>query len=275
MHYQPVPDYHMHTPRCHHAKGDVREYAGAAIAAGLTEIGMSDHSPMPAAFDDDWRMKMRELNDYQREVESVRDEVSEILTVRIGLEADFRPGSETEVAAIIAAYDWDYVIGSVHYIEGWDFDNPDKIKHWDGCNIEDVWCAYFNLVAQSATTGMFDIIGHPDLIKKFGHRSPEGSQRVASAMESMLQAIKKVHCALEISSAGLRKPVKEIYPHPRIIQRAMELEIPFTFGSDAHSPEAVGYAMDDCLTLLESCGIRHICTFEQRRRHMLLIQKAS
>jgi len=273
MRYQPVPDYHMHTPRCHHATGDVREYAEAAIAAGLTEIGMSDHSPMPMAFDDDWRMNMQELNSYQREVECVRDRLSGTLTVRIGLEADFRPGSETDVAAIIAAYDWDYVIGSVHYIKGWDFDNPDKIKRWDSCNIEDAWCAYFNLVAQSAATGMFDIIGHPDLIKKFGHRPPEGSQRIASAMESMLQAIRKAGCALEISSAGLRKPVKEIYPHPRIIQRAMALGIPFAFGSDAHSPAAVGYAMDDCLALLESCGIYHICAFEQRRQRMLPIQK--
>jgi len=275
MRYQPVPDYHMHTPRCHHARGNVREYAAAAIAAGLTEIGMSDHSPMPAAFDDDWRMSMKELNDYQREVESVRDEVAGTLTIRVGLEADFRPGSETDVAAIIASYDWDYVIGSVHYIEGWDFDNPDKMKHWDGCNIEDAWCAYFDLVAQSAATGIFDIIGHPDLIKKFGHRPPEDSKRVTAAMETMLQAVKKADCVLEISSAGLRKPVKEIYPHPRIIQRAAELGILFTFGSDAHAPEAVGYAMDDCLALLESCGIHGVCAFEQRQRRMTKIQQTS
>ncbi len=275
MRYQPVPDYHMHTPRCHHAKGNVREYAEAAIQAGLTEIGMSDHSPMPTAFDDDWRMDMQALTDYQREVESVRDDLSGILTVRVGLEADFRPGSEPDVAAIIASYNWDYVIGSLHYIEGWDFDNPDRIQHWDGCNIEDAWCAYFDLLAQSAATGMFDIIGHPDLIKKFGHRPPEGSRRAASAMESMLQAVRKAGCALEISSAGLRKPVKEIYPHPRMIQHAAELGIPFAFGSDAHSPETVGYAMDDCLVLLESCGIDEVCTFEQRSRRMLPIQKVS
>jgi len=275
MRYYPVPDYHMHTPRCHHAKGNVREYAQAAITARLTEIGMSDHSPMPEVFHDDWRMDMRELNDYQREVMTVRDEVKEILTVRVGLEADFRPGSESYVARLIDSYAWDYIIGSVHYIAGWDFDNPDKIKHWDGCNIEDAWCVYFDLVAQSAATGMFDIIGHPDLIKKFGHRPPEGSKRIASAMESMLQAVKKSDCALEISSAGLRKPVKEIYPHPRMIHRAAELGIPFAFGSDAHAPESVGYAMDDCLALLESSGIHEVCAFEQRSRRMVKIQMAS
>jgi len=275
MRYHPVPDYHMHTPRCQHAQGDVYAYAEAAIAAGLTEIGMSDHSPMPQGFDDDWRMHMNELAGYRHEVETVRDALTDRLTVRIGLEADFRPGSEAHVATMIAAYNWDYVIGSVHYIKGWDFDNPDKIKHWDGCNIEDAWCAYFDLVAQSATSDMFDIIGHPDLIKKFGHRPPENSKRIASAMESMLQAVKQADCALEISSAGLRKPVQEIYPHPRMIRRAAELNIPFAFGSDAHSPELVGYAMDDCLTLLKSCGIHEACAFEQHNRHMLKIQRIS
>ncbi len=275
MRYQPVPDYHMHTPRCHHARGDVRAYAEAAIQAGLTEIGMSDHSPMPEAFDDGWRMDMQALNDYQREVESVRDDLAGTLNVRVGLEADFRPGSETDVAAIIASYNWDYVIGSVHYIEGWDFDNPDRVKCWDGCDIENAWCTYFDLVAQSAATGIFDIIGHPDLIKKFGHRPPEHSTRVASAMEFMLQSVKQADCSLEISSAGLRKPVREIYPHPRIIQRAADLGIPFTFGSDAHSPDTVGYAMDDCLALLVCHGIHDVCGFKQQSRRMLPIKKGT
>jgi len=272
MHYYPVPDYHMHTPRCHHAKGDVREYAQAAIKAGLTEIGMSDHSPMPEAFHDAWRMDMQELTNYQREVEAVRDEVSETLTVRVGLEADFRPGSESYVAGLIDSYDWDYVIGSVHYIGDWDFDNPEKAGRWEHAGIEEVYCAYFRLVAQSAATGLFDIIGHPDLVKKFGHRPPAGSPCVLAAGEAMLQAVKKAGCALEMSSAGLRKPVREIYPAEPIVARAAELGIPFAFGSDAHSPEAVGHAVDACLALLESCGIHEVCTFEHRRRRMVPIQ---
>ncbi len=272
MRYQPVPDYHMHTPRCHHASGSVSAYAEAALAAGLEEIGISDHSPMPDTFMDDWRMDAPELADYLREVEEVRDRFAGRLIVRLGLEADFRPGSEAAVADIVEAWPWDYVIGSVHYIADWDFDNPEKIGHWEEIGIEDAYCAYFDLVAASATSGMFDILGHPDLIKKFGHRPPAGSRRVMAAEENMLQVVKKAGCALEISSAGLRKPVKEIYPHARIVARAAELSIPFTFGSDAHSPQAVGHAMDDCLALLESSGIHEICSFEHRRRRMLPIQ---
>jgi len=272
MRYQPVPDYHMHTPRCHHASGTVRQYAEAAMAAGLREIGMSDHSPMPNGFMDDWRMGPAELHSYLTEVEKVRDALARRLCVRVGLEADFRPGSEAGMQRLLKLYDWDYVIGSVHYIDDWDFDNPARLAHWDEVGVEEVYCAYFDRVAQSAATGLFDIIGHPDLIKKFGHRPPAGRQRVLQAEETMLQAVKKAGCALEISSAGLRKPVAEIYPHPRIVARAAELGIPFAYGSDAHGPDAVGHGMDECLSLLESSGIGEVCTFNKRRRSMQPIQ---
>jgi len=125
MIYRPVPDYHMHTPRCNHATGTVMEYAQAAITAGLREIGMSDHSPMPDDFDKPWRMDRSELSDYLSEVEQARVSVKEKLDIRVGLEADFHRGPEAYVAAMIASYDWDYVIGSVHYIGAWGFDNPD------------------------------------------------------------------------------------------------------------------------------------------------------
>ncbi len=274
MRFCPVPDYHMHTPRCHHASGTVREFAEVALAMGMVEIGMSDHSPMPKGFMDDWRMSPAELHGYLTEVEQVRDVLADDLTVRIGLEADFRLGSEEGVARMIGLYDWDYIIGSVHYIEDWDFDNPARLAHWDVVGVEEVYCAYFDLVAQSAATGMFDIIGHPDLIKKFGHRPPEGSVRVLAAEEAMLQAVQKADCALEISSAGLRKPVGEIYPHPRIVKRAAELKIPFAYGSDAHGPDAVGHGMDACLELLEASGVHEVCAFAKRKRSMQSIERA-
>ncbi|MDX8411959.1 MAG: histidinol-phosphatase HisJ [Mariprofundaceae bacterium] len=273
MRYQPVPDYHMHTPRCNHAIGTVQEYAAAALRLGLSEIGMSDHSPMPGGFDKEWRMPRTDLPDYLREVEQMRDQYASRLTVRIGLEADFHPGTENYVQEMIGAYDWDYVIGSVHYIGEWGFDNEDNLDQWHGRDVEDAYCAYFDLVAQSAETGMFDIIGHPDLIKKFCHRPPPGSARVAAAEEAMLQAVKQAGCALEISSAGLRKPVGEVYPHGRILARAIELEIPFAFGSDAHAPGEVGHAMHTCLAMLEACGASEVVAFRQRKRSTIRIRK--
>jgi histidinol-phosphatase (PHP family) len=273
MKYQPVPDYHMHTPRCNHAVGEVREYVKMAIQRGLQEIGMSDHSPMPDGFDAAWRMDLSELPDYLREVESVRDEFAEKLTVRVGLEADFHPGTEEAVQTMIDGYAWDYVMGSVHYIGDWAFDNPDEEARWKQINVEDAYCDYFDLVARSAATGMFDIIGHPDLIKKFGQRAPEGSKRVDKAESLMLEAVKASETVLEISSAGLRKPVGEIYPHIRIVEKAVAMGIPFCFGSDAHAPVEVGHGMDACLDILQSYGVREVVAFEKRQRRMIGIRE--
>jgi len=271
MQFLPVPDYHMHTPRCNHATGSIVEYAEAAVAAGLTEIGMSDHSPMPGDFDKAWRMHRSELDHYLDEIAQARDSFADRLTIRVGLEADFHPGTEAYVEAMIASYDWDYVIGSVHYIGDWGFDNPDCMQIWDRWHNEDAYLAYFELVAASAATGMFDIIGHPDLIKKFGHRAPDHSQAVMQAEERMLQSVLASGAALEISSAGLRKPVGEIYPQHRIVSRAAELGIPFAFGSDAHAPVEVGHGMDQCLRELSTAGVRDIATFAARQRHMQAI----
>ncbi len=272
MRYQPVPDYHMHTPRCNHATGIVADYADAALAAGLKEIGMSDHSPMPNGFDAAWRMDHFELKGYIKEIEHAQKKYSGQLTIRLGIEADFHPGTESYVMEMIETHPWDYVIGSVHFIDDWGFDNPDTIQIWDSWKIEDAYCAYFDLVAESARSGLFNIIGHPDLIKKFGHRPPADSKPVNDAMESMLQAVKTADVALEVSSAGLRKPVGEVYPQAAIIERATELDIPFSFGSDAHAPTEVGHAMDECLDLLISLGVTEIATFERRQRTMVPLQ---
>jgi len=273
MKYHSVPDYHMHTPRCNHAVGEVVEYAEAALLLDMKEIGMSDHSPMPGEYDKDWRMDRSELAGYLDEVAAVRDQFSGRLVVKTGLEADFHPGTESYVKEMIDSHGWDYVIGSVHYIGDWAFDNPDEMSRWDACDVEDTYVDYFRLVAASARSGLFDIIGHPDLVKKFGHRPPLDSRKVHDAEEAMLVAVKEADVALEISSAGLRKPVSEIYPHARIVARAAELGIPMSFGSDAHAPGEVGHAMDACLSMLEMCGINEVATFTNRERHMQPIQR--
>lgn len=276
MRYFPVPDYHMHTPRCNHAIGSVAEYAEAAVMVGLKEIGMSDHSPMPDGFDE-WRMQRNELDDYLHEVMEAKKNFAGRLTIRVGLEADYLPGTEEYVSEMLASRDWDYVIGSVHYLgcaaDKWGFDNPDDMSQWQVRDVEDAYCDYFELVAASARSGLFDIIGHPDLIKKFGHRPAMDSSRVVEAERVMLEAVRAAGVALEISSAGLRKPVGEVYPHGRIIAAAAEMKIPFAFGSDAHAPGEVGHAMDQCLSMLQMCGVSEIASFSNRERSMRPIRK--
>jgi len=212
-----------------------------------------------------------QLAGYIEEVEQARDAFAGRLTIKIGLEADYYPGCEAYVKAMTASYDWDYIIGSVHYIGDWGFDNPDYIRTWDNWSITDAYVAYFDLVAASAASGLFDIIGHPDLIKKFGHRPAPGSRPVIEAEESMLQAVLNSGTALEISSAGLRKPVLEIYPHHRIVARAAELGIGFAYGSDAHAPGDVGHGTEACIEMLAASGIKTIARFEHRRRTMVSI----
>ncbi len=269
MNFLKVPDYHMHTPRCNHAKGSIAEYAQAAVDAGLKEIGMSDHSPMPNGFDAAWRMDESELDSFLEELEAAQHQFKGQLSIKAALEVDYYQGAEEYITYLANYYDWDYLMGSVHFIGDWGFDNPDEIARFETCDMEQTYCDYFRLLELSAACGLFDIIGHPDLIKKFGYRAPKGSVAVAQAQDAMLAAVKKADVALEISSAGLRKPVREIYPHPALVEKAAALGIPFAYGSDAHAPSEVGHAMDDCLALLQQYDVQSIATFSKRKRSMM------
>jgi len=237
----------------------------------MHEIGMSDHSPMPDDFDAAWRMDITELEEYIDEVHQVQNEFDGKLILRLGLEADYHPGMEDFLHEMIGTHTWDFIIGSVHFIGDWGFDNPEMLDQWLGCDIEQAYCDYFDLVRQSAESGLFDIIGHPDLIKKFGHRPAPDSQRVRDAITAMLTAVQQNDLTLEISSAGLRKPVEEIYPHIDIVQQAADMGIPFAFGSDAHSPVEVGHGMKACIEQLKACGVTEVAGFSNRQRRMIVI----
>ena len=164
-------DYHMHTPLCRHAAGEPAEYAKQAIAIGLTEIGFSDHSPMRRDDFDNWRMRFDQLDEY---VESVRKAQKNFpqLTIRLALEVDYLPGQEDWIRELAARHPWDYFIGSVHYVsDSWDIDNPAKLSEWKNRDAFEVWSAYFDRLTMAVESKLFEIIGHADLPKKFGHRS--------------------------------------------------------------------------------------------------------
>jgi histidinol-phosphatase (PHP family) len=244
------------------------EYAESALRSGLQEIGISDHCPMPNGFDAEWRMDESELDNYLEELTRVQAAMlPRGLTVRCALEADFHPGTEDYIRQLLAYHDWDYVIGSVHFIDTWGFDNPEDQAGWQRWSLAEAWCAYFQTVADSAASGLFDIIGHPDLLKKYGHRQPDDAA-VLQAQQAMLTAVKAADVALEISSAGLRKPVAEIYPQASVVAQAATLGIPFAYGSDAHAPNDVAHGMQACLRCLDDCGVSQVAQFTQRQRQM-------
>lgn len=256
------PDYHMHTPLCRHATGEPVEYARRAREIGLKEIGFTDHSPMAQDDFDDWRMLDCQLNSYIAAVELARQEVPEV-RILIGLEVDFLPGHEPWIQALAARHEWDYFIGSVHYIsDHWAIDNPRFISRWKEHQPFDVWQKYFKLLTQAASSGLFDIVGHADLPKKFNIR-PE--QDCRPMFDDFLGAAARSGIAMELNTAGLRKDCKEIYPSRQILEMAFDRRIPITFGSDAHAPEEVGANFEAAVRLARDVGYRTSIRFEKRK----------
>jgi histidinol-phosphatase (PHP family) len=256
-------DYHMHTPLCRHAVGEPVDYARCAEAAGLTEIGFSDHSPMPRDDFDNWRMFDRQLDEYVAKVRLAQKNFPQ-LTIRLALEVDYLPGHEDWIRSLAARHPWDYFIGSVHYVsDSWDIDNPAKLSEWKKRDAFEVWKIYFDRLALAAESNLFDIIGHADLPKKFGIRP---AQDCTPLYEKFLDAVARSNCAIELNTAGLRKDCKEIYPSRDLLQIAFAKHIPITFGSDAHAPEEVGMNFIEAMELARATGFSETCRFQQRQR---------
>jgi histidinol-phosphatase (PHP family) len=254
-------DYHMHTPLCGHATGAPRDYVLAAQKAGLEEIGFSDHNPMPTQFDD-WRMAPGDLGRYVDSIEEARREFPDY-PIRLGLECDFIPGYEGHIRDLAAQAEWDYLIGSVHYITpDWDVDNPKHLKRWTEQPVEQVWQAYFDAYQKMVESCLFDFLAHPDLVKKFGHR-PSGD--LSRFYLPMLDAAAEAGAVLEVSTAGLRKDVHEIYPSRDFLVAAHARHIPIVINSDAHAPEEVAYEFDLAYALAREVGYTHLMRFEKRR----------
>jgi histidinol-phosphatase (PHP family) len=253
-------DYHVHTKLCGHATGEMIDYVKEAIKAELDEIGFSDHLPMKGGREDNLTMALDELTDYVGEVMSLRKSFPEI-QIKLGIEADYVPGNESYIKEILERYPFDYVIGSVHYIGTWAFDHPGKLKEWDKKEVDLVYKEYFELLRKSARTSVFDIIGHCDLVKKFGHRPDTG---LSNELNDTAQVFKEYKVAVEVNTSGLRKPVNEIYPSYEILKLYREYEIPIVFGSDAHTPDDVGRDYDRAVSLARQAGYEEFVTFENR-----------
>jgi histidinol-phosphatase (PHP family) len=255
-------DYHMHTPLCRHATGEPVDYARQALATGLTEIGFSDHSPMPRDDFDNWRMRAGQLDEYVAKVRRAQKEFPQ-LTIRLALEVDYLPGHEDWIRQLAARHPWDYFIGSVHYVsDSWDIDNPAKLSEWKNRDAFEVWSAYFERLTMAAESGLFEIIGHVDLPKKFGHRP---AQDCTPLYEKFLKAANKSGCAIELNTAGLRKDCREIYPSRKFLQLAFQKDALICFGSDAHTPGEVGMNFAEAVQLAREVGYKRSLRFAQRK----------
>ncbi len=254
-------DLHNHTTRCNHAEGTVDEYIQRAIELGIDIYGFSEHAPMD--FDPHYRLGFHEMQAYVEEIKSAKVRYKDKIKILLGYEVDYLPNHMDE--RVLSAK-VDYLIGSVHFIDKWSFDNPEFIGGWKEKNIDDIWKAYFEATEAMVNSGKFDIVGHLDLIKVFKYL-PKQDVRVLA--KEVLLAIKKSNMVLELNAAGLRKPIGEIYPSLSLLEEAYALDIPITFGSDAHSVTQVGYAYEEVIALAKKVGYTKAVTFQDRDKEMV------
>ncbi|WP_236347187.1 histidinol-phosphatase HisJ [Paenibacillus plantiphilus] len=263
-------DYHTHHARCGHAVGELEEYVKRGIEIGLHEIGLSDHMPLlhvdPADYYPEMAMPMEELPRYVEECFGLKEKYKGQINVRVGLEGDYIEGCEDAIHAIVSAYPWDYVIGSVHFLGTWDVTDFRQTAGWDGQDRMAVYERYYDAVGKAAATGFYDYIGHIDVIKRFGYK-PDGD--VTDMEDAALEAVKRAGIAIELNASGLRTPAAEMFPSRRMLERVLDLGIPLTIGSDAHHPERLGQYLDEARALLKEVGFRQLATFEGRKRRMI------
>jgi len=239
------------------------EYVEAGRARGLDVICFTDHLPMPAPYPQHYTMEAGEMPAYVADVlaAAAGARASGGPEVLLGIEADWLPDAVPSVRQAVAAYDFDVVLGSVHFLGDWAFDDPDLVARYDAWRPDDLWERYFEEVAHAAASGLFDVIAHPDLVKKFGSR-PDRDPRPWYEMTA--DALAQSGVAVEVNTAGLRKPVGEIYPSLDLLKACRRHGVPATMGSDAHAPAEVGEGLDLARELLLDAGYGSVVCFRNR-----------
>jgi histidinol-phosphatase (PHP family) len=259
-----IVDYHMHLRNergeLAHDTSSVEPFVEAAQAAGIDEVGFTEHVYYFKQTRSLWTVPYqteRCVYEIEPYVQAVVEARGRGFPVKLGLEVDYVPGREDETRELLAPYPWDYLLGSVHFIDGLGINGEPRLL--DAIGVEETWRRYFDALAGAARSGLFDSLSHPDLVKIFGERAGSFDY------EPVVGAIAESGVAIEVSTAGLHKPVRELYPHPDFLAACRERGVPVTLGSDAHGPDLVGRDFDRARELLRSVGYETITVFERRR----------
>jgi histidinol-phosphatase (PHP family) len=258
-----VTSYHNHT-RWSDGAPTVAGHIQAARAAGLAELGISDHYTLhPSGRECEWSMAPDLLGDYVLHVRAAALETPD-LPVRLGVEACFFPETVADLRERLAPYPWDYVIGSVHEVAGFPIDSD--ARDWQqlsAAEVDDVWRGYWDRIQQLAASGVCDFIGHLDLPKKFGYRP---TADLTAEAEAALDAVAAADLALEINTAGWSLPAGEAYPSPALLRGARARGIPLLINADAHFAEFLTRNFDRARTLAREAGYTELVRYEARRR---------
>ncbi|PLR79265.1 phosphoesterase [Bacillus sp. V3-13] len=260
-------DFHTHHHRCGHARGEIRDYIEAAIKNGLDIIGISDHSPHFGSEEDQpfplITMGKSHFPEYIAEVLQLKEEYKGKIEVLLGVESDFFPEHTEVYRRFYELYPFDYVIGSVHYVDGINIFKKDR---WEGLSDKQKLAtkeSYYDLIEQSARSGMFQILGHIDAMKGF---YPEFSSIQTEALERTLKVIAESDIAIEINTSGKTKDCGGWYPADDILEMALSYGVKVTFGSDAHDPDRVGDDFEAVRQRLKEIGYQEWVYFKEKKR---------
>ncbi|ABB45140.1 histidinol-phosphate phosphatase [Sulfurimonas denitrificans DSM 1251] len=256
-----IADLHNHTKLCNHAEGEINEYIEKAIECNIKYFGFAEHAPMN--FDPKYRISFEQMQSYEQSILEVKELYKEKIEILLGYEVDYLRGYMDERVLNAKV---DYLIGSVHFINEWGFDNPEFIKDYENQDIDEIWQKYFDAIEEMAKSKLFDIVGHLDLIKIFKFM-PKGN--IAYIAKNALKAIKDADMSVEINVAGLRKPIAQTYPSYDLLKEVKKLNISITFASDAHKPEQVGLFSDETMKMVKELGFSQCVIYRNRKKEFI------
>jgi histidinol-phosphatase (PHP family) len=270
-----LTDYHLHlrsdepgTPAsAHFTPANAERYREVADDRGIAELGVSEHIHRFTAALELWEhpfWREQAVDDIYGYCEFVRTDTD----LRLGLEVDFIPGREDRTENLIDRLELDYVVGSVHFVGDYAVDFGRYDIWTSGRSVDDVWRRYFAMVGEAARSGLFDILAHPDLVKVWGAGRPRPDGDLRRFYELAIDGIAESGIAVEVSTAGLRKPAAELYPAPAFLEMCLDAGAPVALSSDAHVPGDVGRDYEAALELLESVGVDQLSAFDRRTRRL-------
>jgi histidinol-phosphatase (PHP family) len=274
-----LTDYHVHLrpdeddspAERYFTPANAERYREVASERGIEELGVAEHIHRFVQSLDIWPHPW-----YRHWAHDDVDEYVEFLRsvdLKVGIEADFLPGREDRVANFLDGRDWDYVVGSVHFLrdDAVDVHGEPGWEPWDvwrGADPEKVWARYFETLGEAARSGLFDILAHLDLVKVFAGRVPLPDGDLRRFYERAMDGIADSDVAVEVSTAGLRKPVAEIYPAPALLEMCLDAGRPVALSSDAHEPDQLGHEYARTVEQLRGLGVTEIALFDGRERSM-------
>lgn len=274
-----ITDYHLHLRQddieadaaSRFTAENIESYVAAARKVGVTDLGCAEHMYRFTAALDVWRHPFWDewaLDDIDHYCEAVAAS-----PIKLGLEADYVLGAEERIAALLDPRPFEYVVGSVHFIGDKSMDTEEYTVWDDTSSPDEIWRRYFETLAHAARSGLFDILAHPDLVKVWGRAGRKPSRDPKFFYEPAIEAIAESGITVEVSTAGLRKGVGEIYPAPAFMKMCVDAGATFALSSDAHEPAQIGFRYPEALSFLADHGVDRLAVFENRERRLAPLGK--